>query len=987
MGIPSVALPGRSQHPIRWLWLGLLLALCACAEQHENPVLKGQDIRLAFLHTSDIHGRLLPYRMQVTLTDEDFGLDQANEPFGGVARMGHVINRERARGERVVYLDSGDVFQGAPIFNAFMGDAELEAMGYLNPDAMVLGNHEFDTGLDNLVAKLKDRLSFPLLAANYYYYSDNDLGWLSQPYVILNKGGVRIGVLGIGDFSSLSSLTDIGNSLKMMPLDMAETVQYYVGMLRPQVDIMVVLSHAGLSHDQELIAETEGVDIVFGGHLHIVLNPPAVLKNRKGEDVLLVHSGAFAKYVGRLDVILRHDADGRMRVASHDYTLFPIDSTLPEDPKLAQLMEDYRLGLNQKIDLTSTFGYSARLLTKYGYEGGDSALGNLVSEAVRRYARVDIGFTNTLGIRTNMYPGPITLDDMYNIFPFDNTITLMYMSGTDLRNLFDYVAQRSSGRGCVSQLQVAGVQFVMNCNPEPPPFYYECHDCKHLDEDGQEVWTHWDGCLADCMAACAGAAACQRDCVLGKFANCILSRTDKIEDALCLESCLPMYLSEGQGAMLKCFDECFPRSEDLALTQCPDPMLVTDPDKCKTIPIIQGEVYEVATNDYIAQGGSGFTILKSNNTQQDTGLPLREAVLEMIMSGGACLDQCVEEGGLATCPVYNDCLGQVSNFLDSFCEGVDATGGLDWTASPEGCALDYGACAKDQDCYPVEDYCLDEGCTPCASTGACMVLDPESFCVNGWCQKKTWSCAEGRCHRACEADADCPGGEVPGQSSCVGGLCFPRQGLPCLDQAECADPWRACFGGGQACLKDDECGAGQGCRGRLCVPEFQACQTNQDCPDAGPCFRGWCGAPTDECDAPADCPDGACLEGRCAFACGPCEGPQHCPTGQVCAQGLCLQPLQECLDNRCRALCTGDAGCAPGDRCADGLCLPKPCTGELTGEQLCRTNNQHRAQQRCLRIPCVDSNVDGRIGRILPENLEDLEFTFVPNDPEDIDDE
>lgn len=972
----------------------LLLAVAglSCAEQHQNPVLAGQDVRVSFLHTSDIHGRLLPYRMEVTKTDEDFGLDPALEPFGGIARMGYIINRERARGERVLYFDSGDVFQGAPIFNAFGGEAEFRAMGYLNPDAMVIGNHEFDTGLQNLIDKLKLWLGFPMLGANYYFYPDNELGQIVQPYILLNSGGLKIAVIGIGDFSSLSALTDIGNSLKMMPLDVPETIQYYVGMLRPQVDLVVLLSHAGLSHDQEMIARTEGVDIVFGGHLHIVLSPPAVLKNRKGEDVLLVHSGAFAKYVGRLDVVLRQDEFGRFRVATHDYQLFPVDSTVKEDPKLVQLMEDYRLQLNQMIDLTSTYGYSPKLLTKYGYEGGDSALGNMVSEAIRRFARVDMGFTNTLGIRSNMYPGPITSDDMYNIFPFENTITLMYISGVDLRTLFDFTAQRSSGRGCVSQLQVAGVKFVMNCSPEPPPFYYTCYNCYELDDQGKKVEKHWAGCLADCIPKCK-TADCWQDCFNVGYRKCVEDRSDKVEDGLCLDACLPYatktQTQAGVDRMLQCFDDCFPRAEDIALSQCPDSKLVEDPSKCKSIPLLQNEIYEVATNDYIAQGGSGFTMLKSNNTQQDTGLPLREAVLEMIMSQGSCLETCRDSDGdynLDICPVYNDCIYQVSDFLSGFCAHVDDTGGAAYVQEPEGCGVDTGLCAKDSECYPVEELCSDGLCTPCVSNGQCVLKAPGSICVEGWCVDGSWRCVRGRCLKSCEDDAGCPGGEIPGHNSCVSGFCYPRQGIPCMESVECAEPFRSCFGDAAPCNKDEDCPAGNACQARLCVPEIVTCKKDSEC-KKGKCFRGVCGTPTPKCQDSSTCGGAECVDGYCSSPCSLCSADLNCPSGFACIKHLCVKNRQECLDNRCRLACKKGTDCMPGDACQDGFCIPRVCTKKLYGEQLCETNNMFRAQERCLAIPCVDSEVDGRIGRILPENLGEMEFGFVPNNPEDLDNE
>ncbi|MBM4372005.1 MAG: bifunctional metallophosphatase/5'-nucleotidase, partial [Deltaproteobacteria bacterium] len=915
-----------------------------------------------FLHTSDMHGRLLPYRMQVTLTDEELGLRQELEPFGGIARVAHLVDRERARGGRVLYVETGDVFQGAPIFNAFQGEECLRAMAQLNPDAFVLGNHEFDTGLGNLIEQTRRWVSFPLLAANYYFLEDNALRDYVKPYTIVNRDGLRIGLLGIGDFSSLSSLTDIGNSLKILPLDMAETVRYYVGILRPQVDLLVILSHAGLSHDQELIAATDGVDIVFGGHLHIVLDPPKVAKNRLGEDVLLVHSGAFAKYVGRLDVVLRQDASGRFRVASHDYELFPVDSSVPEDPEMTRLMHPYRLKLNQLIDLTSIFGYSSKLLTKYGYEGGDSSLGNLVSEAIRKFARVEVAFTNTLGIRSNMYPGPVTLDDMYNIFPFDNTITTMYLSGADLRRLFDYVAQRSSGRGCVSQLQVAGMLFTMDCNGDPPPLYYECWDCGHADGEGF-VHTGWDGCAADCLKGCGTSKTCRAACLEG-FRACVVTHSDRQEeDGVCLDGCLPDAKASpdaaGLDGFLSCLDGCFPRAEDIRITTCPDPIAVEDSTQCATKPLIRDQIYEVATNDYIAKGGSGFTILKSNNTQSDTGLPLREAVLEVMLTSPACVEGCVDRDGdrdLADCPVYNDCLVQVGTFLDGFCDGVDhsitpAMAG-DFTGQVMGCGVDTASCEMDADCYPTDRLCADGGCTPCAASAECLAKQANSFCVDGWCVERTVACIRGRCHHRCGEDADCPGEALPGQLRCVGGACHPRSSIPCLTDHECADPYRACFGDAPSCQEDGDCAAGERCQALLCVPA-----------DAGP----------------------ACAGSGCAGACEACDDDAGCAEGLRCMKRRCVSLPALCVDNRCRPRCAGPGDCLPGEGCVEGLCHPLACAATLSGEDLCRTNNLWRAQQRCLSVPCVDSQVDGRIGRILPENLEDLEFGFVPNDPEDLD--
>ncbi|GEM_PF-192269 len=1000
-----------SRSRTNWFVVVGLLLLGACAEQVDAPAIGEQDIRITFLHTSDIHSRLLPYRMQVSYTDDKLGLKQENEPFGGIARIAHIIQRERARAGRVVYVDSGDVFQGAPIFNAFHGEAEFRAMSYLAPDAFALGNHEFDTGLTNLVNQVRNNVSFPLLAANYYFMPDNPLGEIVRPYTIINSGGVKIALIGLGDFSSLTSLTDIGNSLKIMPLNNEQVVADYVAALRPLVDMVVLVSHGGLSEDQRLIRATKGIDLVFGGHLHIVLWPPQIMQNKVGENVVLVHSGAFAKYVGRLDVVVARAPDGSMKVKSHDYTLFPVDKTVPEEPEMAQLMEEYRLKLNQMIDLTSVFGYSPKLLPKYGLDGGDSALGNLVSEAIRRYARVDIGFTNTLGIRTNLFPGPITLDDMFNIFPFDNTITLMYMSGSDIRFMLDYVARRSSGRGCVSQLQVAGIEFVMNCNANPPSYYYECNECGHEDEDGKWVDTNWEGCLKNCQGpcqetylactdACKGQTsclasctsdlkACAGPCIDQGFRKCVLERAEVMEDARCLNECLPLgYVDHEYDRMWSCMTDCFPRAQDIWLTDCPDPLLVEDLDDCGRRPLIDEQIYEVATNDYVAAGGSGFYMLKSNNTQVNTGLPLRDAVLEVILTSEECLRYCYDRDGeldLGGCSVFQGCLDKINGFYSSFCEMVDETGGDQIAGKLWGCPVDTGACGLDKDCYAPELQCADGSCEPCKTNANCMAEDPQSLCVDGFCLKRTHACTSHRCKRICATDEDCPGKSAPGEQLCISGLCEPSTGGSCISVADCLDAYRVCFPDAAFCTLDTDCLDGMQCRNKRCVPVLDRCSKDDEC-DSGLCVNGRCGWERLSCKGPGDCPDGGvCAGGTCLVPCGVCSEDAHCPPGTICGKGLCITANAVCVQNRCRGLCTKDAQCNNGEFCVEGNCVPALCNGSVTGEELCLLNSAWYAQETCLSVSCVDSRADGRIGRLLPDNMGELEFGFVPNNPEDID--
>ncbi len=735
-----------------------------CAERWDPPVTEGQDVKLTILHTTDIHSRLLPYDMTVLAGDRKLGLEQEHAPFGGIARMAHVIERERAKAPRSIYVDSGDCFQGAPIFNAFIGEAEQRALSQMRPDAVVIGNHEFDEGIKNYVKQLEDWATYPLIAANYLFESDEPLGKIAKPVEIVNADGLKIGIIGVANFSSISSITDIGNSLNLVPLEIHSIVQDWIDILRPNVDLIIAVSHAGLGEDEELIRATEGLDIIMGGHLHIVLMPPKVIEDKAGRPVILAHSGAFAKYVGKLDVVVRGGD-----VIAHDYEVFPIDSRTPEEPNMLALIEPYRLKLHQLIDLESVYGYASQIIRRFGFDGGDSPLGNLVAEGIRQYARSDFGMTNSLGIRTDLNPGPVTLDQLFNIFPFNNYVTTMYLSGADVQALLDFSTRRSAGRGCATQIQVSGIEYVMDCASDPP------------------------------------------------------------------------------------------QARDVVFTDCGDPALESK-EGCVKIPLDPNAVYEMATNDYIAQGGSGFTVLKVNNTQNITDVALRDAVLETVIRSDLCVDACriasAEEGGqlaLEGCTTFELCVEDLTSFYSRKCKRVAETS-TEEPAVSDHCPLDLGG--------------------DCRSTMECLEAGLEGT-----------TCASGRCERICVEDADCPGHHLlagSDQSLCIGGFCTPRTGSPCGDDVGCLDVDAICSSGGcPTCELDEQCAAGQVCADGACVAAVALCVDHRCRP---------------RCQEHEDCGAGhLCELGRCL--------PTACETlvdaGESCERFAHFEALARCLAVPC----------------------------------------------------------------------------------------
>ena len=536
--------------------IGLLCALasasCMPVLDGEEYNLAGQEVRLTLLHTSDIHSRLIPYDFAPLKTDTDLGLVPEAGPFGGATRMAALLKRERQKADRVLHLDSGDCFQGAPIFNLNTGEVEFRFLSDVRLDAAVIGNHEFDAGASNFTQKARDFAQFPLLAANYAWdvpsdtSSSNGAALVSSPYTIRMVKGLRVGVIGMANLSSLNSIVEGGNSLQVTPLEQNEAARAYVDLLRPVTDLIVIVSHLGLHEDQQVVLGYEayyeyerarpfierehnpwqilewsgeegnpksvvrvqipgvsGIDIILGGHLHVVLNPPQSITDPSGRKVLVAHSGAFSKYVGRLDVVVKvpeePTVDGA-ELISHDYRAFPLDALWcddamrayytqnfwdpgefavqpnvrqaiencrnQEDRQTTHLLQPYILGMDFNLQLTSIFSYAPRdVARRNNSTGGDSPLGNIAADSMRKRRRVEaeMAVTNSLGIRDNLYAGVVSQEAMFNVFPFENTINIMYLSGVEMQEMFDFVAERSAERGCVSQAQISGARFTMDC--------------------------------------------------------------------------------------------------------------------------------------------------------------------------------------------------------------------------------------------------------------------------------------------------------------------------------------------------------------------------------------------------------------------------------------------------------------------------------------------------------------------------------------------
>lgn len=247
---------------------------------------------IVILHTNDTHSRIEP----VPESDRIAG----NK--GGVVRRMNYIEQVRKENKNVLLFDAGDFLQGTPYFNLFKGKVETEAMNMMRYDAVTLGNHEFDYGLEAL-EKVVRRAKFPIISSNYDF-SGTPLNNLIKPYLIFKKDGVKIGVIGIN--IQPRGLIASGNYDGMKFLQPERVANELALKLKTtdRCDMVICLSHLGYTADKRLVEQTRNIDIIIGGHSHTNMKTPDMLKNIDNKDVMVFQTAGRGIYVGRIDVEL-----------------------------------------------------------------------------------------------------------------------------------------------------------------------------------------------------------------------------------------------------------------------------------------------------------------------------------------------------------------------------------------------------------------------------------------------------------------------------------------------------------------------------------------------------------------------------------------------------------------------------------------------------------------------------------------------------------
>ena len=255
-----------------------------------------ERFKLTILHTNDVHSRLDPFPMD----------GSRMQGLGGVAQRATMIRQIRQETPNVLLVDAGDMLQGTPYFNVFGGEPEFSSMSAMHYDVGILGNHDFDGGLE-LLDKQWHHLNFPILNANYRVTGTPLEGRVGD-FRILEKGPIRIGVFGLGiALDGLVPSSLFGGVRYEDPVPIANRTARFLK--KKGCHLVICLSHLGFHYEGEdrisdmiLAEKSEDIDVIIGGHTHTLLEKPEVVRNRQGEPVYIGQVGWAGTVLGRMDI-------------------------------------------------------------------------------------------------------------------------------------------------------------------------------------------------------------------------------------------------------------------------------------------------------------------------------------------------------------------------------------------------------------------------------------------------------------------------------------------------------------------------------------------------------------------------------------------------------------------------------------------------------------------------------------------------------------
>jgi len=409
-----------------FILLFLSLGLVACADPIDNPNVDPVEVvdRLDVYFLNDFHGAV-----------------EEGDNSRGLARIGqYLTNQKNYEPDKTLLLAAGDMLQGTAISNLSYGKPVIDIMNLIQFDAMTIGNHEFDWGIDKILAYHDGNLEngeadFPFLAANIYERATNTVVDWAEPYTVIERGGLKIGVIGvIGEGLTSSISPSISNPYEFK--NPAPIVASIAKDLRDNqgVTVIIVNAHDGerdstgkLNSDLSKLTGSERVDAILNAHSHY--RYARTLDRLDGYSIPIVQAGSSGSHIGK--IVINIDKETK-QVTSAVGSYFEVNSALAVKAPLIDQMINQELARIAPV-INRVIGVSGEYMTS-------SMVADWGADVIRKYTSVDVGIINYGGIRSTAFPiqsnTNITVARMIEVTPFDNYVKTVTITGAQLLAAF-----------------------------------------------------------------------------------------------------------------------------------------------------------------------------------------------------------------------------------------------------------------------------------------------------------------------------------------------------------------------------------------------------------------------------------------------------------------------------------------------------------------------------------------------------------------------
>ncbi|XP_046814681.1 protein 5NUC-like [Vespa crabro] len=460
---------------------------------HGNPFSahsKNEDFTFHIVHTNDMHARFEETsRLSAPICSKQ---DAATgNCYGGFARIATLIRQAKNSSIPTLFLNAGDTYQGSVWYNIYKWKIVAKFLNILAPDAISLGNHEFDDGVNGLIPFIEES-KFPVLAANLDLSKQPNLKatkLANSTVLVIN--GTKIGVIGyLTPETTIISITE-----NVIINDEVPAIREEAKKLKKEgVNILIALGHSGFDIDKKIAKEVEDIDIVIGGHTNTFLyrgkqpdaeHPediyPTEIVQDNGRKVYVVQAYAYTKYLGNFSVSF--DSNGEVTDIVGNPIL--VDHSIEQAPDVLKELDLLRPAID---NISTTEVGKTRVLLD-----GDSKtcrqkecnLGNLITDAIIDYNAQEyffkgkwtdaaIAVQNSGSIRasiTRALNDKITIGDILGVLPFGNIIFKTSMTGKQMLSMLEWsvynLNYNSSDNLFGAFLQFSGLQVSYDISRPP----------------------------------------------------------------------------------------------------------------------------------------------------------------------------------------------------------------------------------------------------------------------------------------------------------------------------------------------------------------------------------------------------------------------------------------------------------------------------------------------------------------------------------------